>query len=1346
MKNIFLVFFVLDFFTTAIGQVNLQTGSAVFDLPMFNWQDDKSSLKSTISLNYNSGTGLKVTEVASNVGQGWHLLTGGVITRVQAGEPDDQLPREGEFYDIDKYPAGYLYNPIDPGLGCPKEMVYFPIFDHQNQLYKQHNSMAADREKDYFSFQFNDRSGMFILGRNNGDQGIQLGDSKLKIWYDRNPTLAAQQYSRTTITAFYIQDENGLIYTFSQLGLTKVLRIHPSTAGPNPTATTQSDYADGGIYYETAFDEIPLASNPYIISSWYLSQVKDPLTNRTINFSYSMRNINNKDGDDIRSCSSNATIPKYVIVTHKVSNTYTPALRSIQYPDGHNVIINYDLGKPRVDLIGDYPVKSVDISYNSRAVSSYLFNTTYFIFNGYGFPNDADKDNARLCLKSIVKLGVDLKQDEPPYIFDYYTGDGGAGDFVPPPFYHFRDIRGYYDGGKVNDLLNHQTTASIPFIIPSFYNLTYAQYKALCYIQDASASPPSTNTDPIVYAKNGLIKSITYPMGGKMTYDYQPNDLVYRTIIPVSPGGIHVSTVTRTDGGYSNNDSKPLLTTYKYTDPSGTKSSQWGVEDAYAGIAASYHYVPGGQHHTIFNGCQFDYTFTGIQSREEFQDIVNENMSPIQVAVQAVKFASYAYDIYTLISAGNPVGLIMDVVDIIINVITECNDDYSQNGDNYMGTNYNAYGRNPFPTQFSRVEVIQGPGGTGAQGKTVYEFTSEADYPFWDSYSFPGGGVELAFETANPFSMRQRAAFWTYGLLKKKTIYDGTGNMVKQTENVYNWNNAKRSAGPDQSCNCQVDRSVSISSPDWMNLSNTQNLTYTSSSITYGYPADMPYTDAYQLHVDQYSFYTGRVEVSDTYERTFRQGDPSRFLETVTHYDYNPNNYQVSKSTVVQSNGDKNIKEMYYSSDYSAPGVLQTLKANNMVDMPVATYNSVIKNNTSTPAYMGANVTQFTTLANGDIKPSVLFSGRSAQPVIGFNFDPSSPLNYPNLTGTKYLGYDAVGNLIKVRDEAGRVMTNIHDYNDKYIVATIINADPDIDPVAYTSFETPNTTGWVINGGPTLSTNAFTGSNSFILNNKIPGVITSITSNITINKPYVLSFWASPFSFITVGGNPPLRKTGPTYNGFTYYEYAVPAGTTAFTLRGSGRIDELRLYPEGARMKTVTYDPLIGKTAECDENNRVTYYEYDDLARLHCIRDANKNIIKMFEYNSKQSFFIGNSNPVDFSGQVFARMSQQNFANNAAGDPVADIIVSFYSDAACTKPVYLNNISVNYYYTVACTLQGAGNRTSSILSVMVSGLNAVLMQAAPLQQISNWQDENSQLHQDICTFTYVLSPGGYLVK
>ena len=99
--------------------------------------------------------------------------------------------------------------------------------------------------------------------------------------------------------------------------------------------------------------------------------------------------------------------------------------------------------------------------------------------------------------------------------------------------------------------------------------------------------------------------------------------------------------------------------------------------------------------------------------------------------------------------------------------------------------------------------------------------------------------------------------------------------------------------------------------------------------------------------------------------------------------------------------------------------------------------------------------------------------------------------------------------------------------------------------------------------------------------------------------------------------NSTSAAAGRTVNGWTNYVHKVvnPAGGT-ITVSGSGSIDELRLYPEKeSQMITYTYKPLAGISSICDANNRILYYEYDELQRLILIRDQDRNIVKKFSYN-----------------------------------------------------------------------------------------------------------------------------------
>jgi hypothetical protein len=69
------------------------------------------------------------------------------------------------------------------------------------------------------------------------------------------------------------------------------------------------------------------------------------------------------------------------------------------------------------------------------------------------------------------------------------------------------------------------------------------------------------------------------------------------------------------------------------------------------------------------------------------------------------------------------------------------------------------------------------------------------------------------------------------------------------------------------------------------------------------------------------------------------------------------------------------------------------------------------------------------------------------------------------------------------------------------------------------------------------------------------------------------------------------------------------------TLTEGDAIDEIRIFPKDALMATYTYEPLIGMSSQCDINNHISYYEYDNYQRLRQIRDEDKNIIKKFDYH-----------------------------------------------------------------------------------------------------------------------------------
>jgi hypothetical protein len=1181
------------------AQVNLQSGAATFSIPVFNWQDDKSRLNAVVAMSYNSGSGLKTGDVASNIGQGWNLVAGGIITRMQVGEPDDQKPYNGNgtIEDITKYPAGYLYDTAIAAKGCAKALTRYPIFGDQNHLYKQHNVVATDKEMDYFSFQFNGFGGLFVLDKNNPNNCLSLNDNHMKIWFTRDETMATNQVNsgiRTTINAFYIQDENGLIYKFRQYGTTKVLKT--GYCDRNVTEVQTAPHFNGGdVYHESAFDKGDLV-NPYVINNWYLTEIEDGLTHRKITITYETRNLNVNAGMSLAYYSRD-----YAIISHHHSIMTTQEISSINYPDGHSVVFNY--GNNRFDYTGQKALASVDILYNNRYLSEYQLVQSYFIKNRYGNPvSDYQKNIARLCLLSVKQVGVDLKADNQPYLFDYYLGSDAADDFVPPLFSQYKDIWGFYNG-------DYSRGASPSWPIPvnaDLNSLNTNQVAGLCFKWDGMTTP-ALNAKP-GYAKNGLLKQVIYPTGGTVSYEYQQNTAVLNGA-STYVGGVHVSKVNTTDGGYQNGCDNPLTTQYNYVDASGN-SSLWGLESPVNSMTTYNHYEPEYKYYHYkfpLGECGYHFRYPGIMSREEhpdLSDLQNLLQSPVYNTVSAIlNVLGTVMDVANVIGGSTCFGaiaaVVIDIIAGLTDIVLTCFTNQAKDTNSTVYYNGDLNASNPLPVQFWRVEAISGTGGIG---RTVQEFTRNADYPLWDSL--------------NPaYSMKQRYGSWAYGLPKKTTVYDVANNKVKETENVYDFSNAKESMyygksgyNSANSCKCLVKRSYSQRNPDWSDQTkyNDINTFYTSN-----------YTDINNnlaMNVEIYGMYKGRIQLGDSYERTYKPSNSSQYLESHTHYDYNPGNYQVNKITTTESNGDVYYKNLTYSSDYYDGSVLTTLNTNNIISLPVSSYTQVQKSGSSAVQYLGESVTEYTTTANGDIKPYRKLEQRFAQPMSNIGlYAPNNAANNTIYKQVQTYSYDGNANLTGLKDEGNHSVANIYDYNDKYVIASVINADASLDKPVYTSFERNNYFGgWQANGSISRSNYSnipATGDSSFVLDGTV-----SFSSAVNSSKPYKLSFWSNGSSVNVNGGS--MVKNAPAINGFTYYEYDIPQGTAAVTVSGSGLIDELRLYPSMARMRTITYDPLVGKTSECDENNRISYYEYDELGRLKIIKDENRNMLKMYEYNT----------------------------------------------------------------------------------------------------------------------------------
>jgi hypothetical protein len=1249
-KKVFYICVLLFIVSKVSAQVNLQTGSAVFSLPIFNWKDDKSRLNTAVALSYNSGNGLKVDEVASNVGQGWNLIAGGVITRMQVGEPDDQKPYAGDGteHDIRRYPPGYLYATVPAHNGCPDALARYPIYGARNMVYKDHNKVSEDRQLDYFAFQFNGKAGMFILDKNivvNGGiktgVGIPIGDTKMKITFQLNESLPNNTHLgiRTTITSFAIQDVDGLIYRFITKGITKVLENNYCDVNL-VQRTTQPKFKRNRVYHQAGFEN-PDFMNSYMIGSWYLDEIEDPFTHTKITFSYTLTPIHTVAGQDI---TYNAE-SEYAVISYKSSNTQVPEMTAINFPDLHSVVINRT--KNREDMVGQKAITSIDVLYNGRYLSSHVLNTSYFILNRYGTPvTQHQKSVARLCLLSVQKFGPDRKEDSPPFKFDYHMGSSTALDCVPPPFTYAKDIWGFYNADNTRGFNDEAIDITTPI---SWANSD--QVKGTCFLRNGQTSPIINPKNG--YAKNGLLRQIIYPTGGTLTYEYiQNRGKLSPSTTETEVGGVHVSKTTTTDGGYANNcvPANAITTNYNFKVSGSTESSLWGLEMPRNEVISDSYYNPEYKYYKYvgcfpFGCCEYKYRYPGILSQNQTINLsdIQKFMLVMSPVLNAISIVTSVLDVINLVCYSSGfmawAAVILDVVGGLVTLVLTCasNQSDTKTTHTYYNTDLNA--ASPLPSQFKRVEVED----VGNIGRTVHEFTDQGDYDY-----------TILWSHTNPnLAAKQRFPAWAYGLPKKVTIYDKDNLILKETINEYDFFYARQiikyCSGPEHpgapcnpsgvqsslvSCKCVVTKSSSQRDPHWREPE------------TYN-PGYQLAASSANMKVEFYGMFSGRVELKKTTDKVYSKANQSNFIQTVTQYSYNSaNNYDPYLVSTTQSNGDIINKWIKYTSDFSG-GIMTTLNQANIVSLPVTTATMIDKASGPTGLLIQESVTEFVQLANGDIRPIKLLEQRFDKPQASYLLYTGPGSSTSGYKVLQEFTYDVSGNLIGVMDEGNRKVTNIYDYNDKYVIANVVNADPLLDKAAYTSFETDNVYGgWsMTGGGSTYNPSNVTGNRSFNLNGR------SFTRLLNTDKDYILSFWANN-SNVSVGSGSTLKVSSPTINDFTYYEYAIASGTASISLSGNSIIDELRIYPKMARMRTVTYDPVIGKTSESDENNRITYYEYDNLGRMRFVKDEKKNIVKMYEYNNVSDSKL-NGCPGFYSNKLITeKFVRHDCASGFVGDTI----------------------------------------------------------------------------------------------
>ena len=474
--------------------VSMYAGTPNISIPIYTIAGKEMSLP--ISLSYDA-SGIKVQQLASQVGLGWNLNVGGRISRVINGLPDDNIDVSGNYASIltnGTISASEVRNKI---LSYAQNSgVFSSIANGLDYLrfLNDVNTNKIDAEPDYYSLNALGISDNIIF---------KFDTQSLTAKTLSNPRIHVKPiFSNNRIIKWIVTNEDGSIFYFDLYEQTKTL-------GNDAALTSYT-----GVYKE-------------YISSWVLTKIISPNKKDTFELSYTTfpywsdnaklpataTSVTNKIQNDVFQYSGidsqTSFIPEYNIqqvylnkITHngRIAVTFelgaredvsiNSALQSITIYD-----FDYTIGSPAINHI----------------LKRYQFQHSYF--GTYG-PLHKDYE-VRLKLDKIAIMGSDLNTYT-SYDFDYFSPAS-----VPSRISLAQDYLGYFNGIN-NQLLYPDVTLS------GGYHFAGANR--------------NVNFNK---AKVGTLQKIHYPTGGTTEFIYEPHTFTAANntnpLLRVHKGGCSVS-------------------------------------------------------------------------------------------------------------------------------------------------------------------------------------------------------------------------------------------------------------------------------------------------------------------------------------------------------------------------------------------------------------------------------------------------------------------------------------------------------------------------------------------------------------------------------------------------------------------------------------------------------------------------------------------------------------------------------------------------------------------------------------------------------------------------------------
>lgn len=394
--------------------ISHNTGIPDISIPIYTIQTGK--LTYPITLSYYAG-GIKVNDLASWVGLGWTLNSGGAINLSIMDMPDNintQLRTEEYIRSNNNY--GYLYS----------KSLQRPLSD-----------FVRDKMQDRYDYSFNNNSGSFVIG------DTKKLDTKTILQFP----LTDNKIIRNNDDTFCIITSDGTSYYFTAPEETKV-------------RSWSVDNKGGGSANQEAYRHK---------SAWYLTKIVSFDRTDSIQFIYEQRSTNYEDvylsqqatAKRINKQSEAIPVLDYLI-TNSITvrnQLVTQILKEIRFNEG-KIIFEHKNDRPSSDC-REYRLSQISVLNNidSKSLKKITFENTF--------------ETSRLILKSISFLGNDDRIYD-KYTFSYYSG--GFPNYLksnnlPSPSLSTSIVNSYYKQDELGYLNGKQNYSLLSFMPEQSVNL-----------------------------------------------------------------------------------------------------------------------------------------------------------------------------------------------------------------------------------------------------------------------------------------------------------------------------------------------------------------------------------------------------------------------------------------------------------------------------------------------------------------------------------------------------------------------------------------------------------------------------------------------------------------------------------------------------------------------------------------------------------------------------------------------------------------------------------------------------------------------------------------------------------